>query len=158
MRVEQRISGDVPARLARAAVYTGVLRVSVLVRVALLTVVVAALFGLGTASWTTAIVVVVVLPTALAVRIAMTTVSLQRALPGRGYRPGDTLTLDWSPESFTITTFRSTTTYRHDEIGWERRRNGAVVLFATEPKVLLLLPAAMLDAVRSGTAPITSAG
>jgi hypothetical protein len=84
--------------------------------------------------------VAVLLPTILLLQ----TPRLGQAMRHRGYRPGTTMSIDWEPETFTVSTPDSTATHHYVQVARARDVGEAVVLRMRGSRILLVLPAALV--------------
>lgn len=72
---------------------------------------------------------------------------LRRALAGRGYRPGATITTDFDDEGFTVTTPSGTARHAYTDIGRVVVYDGAVAMWLRAPRYVVVLPRSLVPDV-----------
>jgi hypothetical protein len=95
--------------------------------------------------------VVVLLPLLTFAQVGRTA----RAFAARGYRPGTTVSADWGPDSFVVTTSLAHATYFYRDIRAVRRTGSAVFFRMRAARLLVLLPS---ELVPSGVRSLVAAG
>jgi len=74
---------------------------------------------------------------------------LRRALAGRGYRPGATISTDFDDDGFTVTTPSGTARHAYADIGRVAVYSDAVAMWLRAPRYVVVLPKVLVpDATR----------
>lgn len=76
--------------------------------------------------------------------VFLQTSSLTRALTARGFRPGTTLTVDWGPETFTVTAPMQSATHYRADVRQFAVHGEAALLRMGGSRMLLVLPAQLV--------------
>jgi hypothetical protein len=137
VRTEYLVRDDTAGRMAAAATTYRLTRPAFLGAVALELVTAALLAAGGAVGWA---VVVVLIAVALPASMIFRRSTLATAMRARGFAPGTTMSVDWQPEQFVVTTDGAHGTYRYDAVRHAKPVGEAVVIRLGAARVLIVLP------------------
>lgn len=141
LRLTYDVDRGTARAMAKAATLYRLLRPSFLGAIGIEVVLAIAFAAGGRNTWALALLAAALVTVLL---LFLQTRTLTRALTARGFRPGTTLTVDWGPETFTVTAPQQSATHYRADVQHFAVHGEAALMRMRGSRLLLVLPAQLV--------------